>query len=147
VPFDIASVDRAALNSEFSALGRYLVTRKDADIGAFRTPNLRNLLLTSPYFHNGAMDTLWDVMDHYNKGAGSGNRHLDEDIQPLALSERDIDDLVAFLASLTSRVYESRASLEYSRQKALSATARPQRNIAQAFGARSKRVPPPPFSR
>jgi cytochrome c peroxidase len=143
VASDLASVDRAALNSEFSALGRYLVTREDADIGAFRTPNLRNLLLTGPYFHNGGMDTLWDVMDHYNKGAGTGNPHLDEDIQPLALSERDIDDVVAFLASLTSRVYESRASLEYSRQKALSATVRPQRNIARAFGTRSKRPPPP----
>ena len=45
-------------------------------------------------------------MDHYNKGDGLANPWLDEDIQPLALTEPEIDDLVAFLASLTSPQYK-----------------------------------------
>ena len=53
--------------------------------------------MTGPYFHDGSQETLWDVIDHYNKGDGLHNPYLDEDIQPLALTERDIDDLVAFL--------------------------------------------------
>jgi len=47
-----------------------------------------------------------DVIDHYNKGDGLQNPYLDEDIRPLALTEPEIDDLVAFLASLTSNQYE-----------------------------------------
>ena len=95
-----------------SALGRFLITKKEADTAAFKTPNLRNVLVTGPYFHDGSQETLWDVIDHYNKGAGLKNRWLDEDIQPLALTERNIDDLVAFLASLTSPVYRNLGSTE-----------------------------------
>jgi cytochrome c peroxidase len=58
--------------------------------------------VTRPYFHDGSQQTLWDVVDHYNKGDGVQNPYLDEDIQPLALTEAEIDDLVAFMASLTS---------------------------------------------
>ena len=49
-----------------------------------------------PYFHDGPQETLGDVVDHYNKGAGLHNPHLDQEIQPLALTEQDIDDLVIF---------------------------------------------------
>jgi hypothetical protein len=45
-------------------------------------------------------------MDHYNKGDGIRNPWLDEDMQPLALGESGIDDVVAFLASLTSAQYQ-----------------------------------------
>jgi len=99
---DPVAIDDAAIGTDMSALGRFLITKKDSDTAAFKTPNLRNVLITGPYFHDGSQETLWDVIDHYNKGAGLKNPWLDEDIQPLALTERDIDDLVAFLASLTS---------------------------------------------
>jgi len=102
---DAAAVDRAALQTDMSALGRFLVTKKELDIASFKTPGLRNLLMTGPYFHDGSQETLWDVMDHYNKGDGLQNPWLDGDIQPLALTEKDIDDVVAFLASLTSDDY------------------------------------------
>jgi cytochrome c peroxidase len=48
-----------------SVLGRFLVTKKDSDIASFKTPSLRNILITSPYFHDGSMATMWDVLDHY----------------------------------------------------------------------------------
>jgi cytochrome c peroxidase len=131
---DAAAIDRAAIQTDLSALGRFLVTKKESDIASFKTPNLRNVLLTAPYFHDGSHATLWDVMDHYNKGAGLQDPYLDEDIVPLALSERDIDDVVAFLASLTSPAYKVTADIELARQRALSRTTRPQRDTARAFG-------------
>ena len=85
-----------------SVLGRFLLTRKPSDIASFKTPGLRNVVVTAPYFHDGSMQTLWDVMDHYNKGDEIMDPWLDKDMQPLALSEPEIDDVVAFLASLTS---------------------------------------------
>jgi len=139
---DAAAIDRAAVQTDLSALGRFLVTKKESDIAAFKTPNLRNLLLTAPYFHDGSHATLWDVVDHYNKGAGLNDPYLDEDIVPLALSERDIDDLVAFLASLTSPAYKQAAAIELARQRELSRTTRPQRDTARAFSPKPARPKP-----
>src|SRR5207249_5206839 len=70
--------------------------------------DLRNLLVTQPYFHDGSQETLWDTLDHYNKG-GVQNPFLDGGIQRLGLSEAEIDELVAFLASLTSDRYAAAA--------------------------------------
>ncbi len=127
-------VDRAAIQSDMSVLGRFLVTKKDPDIASFKTPDLRNVLITAPYFHDGSQATLWDAMDHYNKGDGLHNPYLDSDIQPLALSESEIDDVVAFLATLTSAQYQEQGAKELARQRALSRTNRPQRDTARAFG-------------
>jgi cytochrome c peroxidase len=140
---DTAAIDRAAIQTDMSALGRFLITKKEADSASFKTPNLRNVLVTGPYFHDGSQETLWDVMDHYNKGAGLKNPWLDEDIQPLALTERDIDDCVAFLASLTSPEYRKRGATDLERQRALSRTTRPQRDTKRAFGPKPPRPKPP----
>jgi cytochrome c peroxidase len=140
---DLAAVDSAAIGSDMSVLGRFLITKKEADTASFKTPNLRNVLVTGPYFHDGSQETLWDVMDHYNKGDGLQNPWLDEDIQPLALTERDIDDLVAFLASLTSPDYRELGAPELERQRALSRTSRPQRDTKRAFGPKPARPKPP----
>ena len=114
-----------------SELGRFLVTKNTHDVGAFKTPTLRNVLVTGPYFHDGSQETLWDVMDHYNKG-GVQNPFLDGGIQRLGLSEAEIDDLVAFLASLTER------PLRRQRQEGAGAAARA---VAHASG-RSATAPP-----
>jgi cytochrome c peroxidase len=129
-------VDRAAIQSETSVLGRFLITKREADIASFKTPDLRNVLITAPYFHDGSQATLWDVVDHYNKGDGLQNPYLDEDIQPLALSESEIDDVVAFMASLTSSQYKDQGTKELERQRALSRASRPQRDPARAFEPR-----------
>ena len=71
-------------------------------MGAFKTPTLRNIGITGPYMHDGSLTTLWDVMDHYNKG-GVPNPYLDGGMQRLGLTEPEIDDLVAFLFTLTGR--------------------------------------------
>jgi cytochrome c peroxidase len=141
----LPDIDAAAIASELSVLGRFLVTKKQSDIASFKTPGLRNLLVTGPYFHDGSMETLWDVMDHYNKGDGIADPWLDNDMQPLALTESEIDDVVAFLASLTSPQYKQAGDREYVRQLALSKVNRPQRDTARAFGPKPKQPPPPPL--
>ena len=140
---DKEAVDRAAIQTDMSALGRFLVTKQEKDIASFKTPNIRNVLVTGPYFHDGSQETLWDVIDHYNKGAGLQNPYLDEDIQPLALTESDIDDLVAFMASLTSASYQEQGATELARQRAVTRTNRPQRDTARAFGPKPPRPDPP----
>jgi cytochrome c peroxidase len=140
---DTAGIDRAAIQTDMSALGRFLITKKQKDTASFKTPDIRNVLVTGPYFHDGSQATLWDVVDHYNKGDGLQNPYLDEDIQPLALTETDIDDLVAFMASLTSAIYKEQGAAELSRQRALSRTTRPQRDTARAFGPKPTQPEPP----
>src|SRR6266478_1861212 len=140
---DTSQIDRAAIQTDMSALGRVLITRRERDIAAFKTPDLRNVLVTGPYFHDGSQETLWDVMDHYNKGDGLQNPYLDEDMQPLALTEDDVDDVVALLASLTSPDYKELGAQELERQRALSQRSRPQRDTKRAFGPRLPRPKPP----
>jgi len=138
-------IDAKAIESEISALGRFLITKKQNDIASFKTPGIRNILVTGPYFHDGSMQTLWDVVDHYNKGDGLSDPWLDEDIQPLALTEPEIDDLVAFLVSLTSPQYTELGEKELARQQAIAKVSRPQRDTVRAFSAKPRRPSPPPF--
>jgi len=140
------AIDAAAIQTDMTALGRFLVTKKEADIASFKTPDLRNVLITGPYFHDGSQETLWDVLDHYNKGDGIHNPFLDQDMQPLALSESDIDDVVAFMASLTSADYKEQGLKELASQRELTRTKRPQRDTARAFGPKPQQPKPPDLS-
>jgi cytochrome c peroxidase len=85
--------------------------------GAFKTPSLRNVELTGPYFHNGGKATLMQVVDFYNRGGdfGSENRdNLDPDISPLFLTDAEKESLVAFLVALTDeRVRYQRAPFDH----------------------------------
>jgi cytochrome c peroxidase len=141
----LSDIDATAIASEMSVLGRFLITKEQRDIASFKTPGLRKVLVTGPYFHDGSMQTLWDAMDHYNKGDGISDPWLDKDMQPLALTESEIDDVVAFLASLTSPQYKVIGDQEYARQLALSKVSRPQRDTARAFGPKPKQPPLPPL--
>ncbi len=72
--------------------------------GAFKTPGLRNVELTGPYFHNGGMATLRQVVQFYNRGGNFcsfNERDLAPRIKPLGLSPMQEQSLVAFLVSLT----------------------------------------------
>ena len=90
-----------AHQQEFSELGRFLVTLNDKDIGAFKTPTLRDVELTGPYMHNGSLRTLIDVIRFYNQG-GQKNPNLDNKMRALNLNEKEINELVEFLRALTS---------------------------------------------
>src|SRR5207302_626556 len=86
---------------------------------------------------------LFNTRGRCNKCHGVQNPYLDEDIQPLALTEREIDDVVAFLASLTSADYAEQGRKELARQREISRTKRPQRDTARAFGPKPPRPKPP----
>ena len=81
-------------------LGLYEITQSPHDRWKYRTPTLRNVALTAPYMHNGSLSTLHDVVEFYNDG-GVPNELLDPRVRPLGLNDEEIDDLVAFMRSLT----------------------------------------------
>ena len=126
------AIDNLALTTDLSELGRFMVTKQRSDIGAFKTSQLRNVGVTAPYMHDGSMQTLWDVMDHYNKG-GEANLYLDGGIEPLALSEREIDDLVAFMFTLTDRRLQDQNQAALAAQQKRARTTRPFRDNALAM--------------
>ena len=76
-------------------------SQRTAVDGAFKTPGLRNVELTGPYFHNGSAASLEQVVELYNRGGNFKNPELAPDIQPLGLSASERADLVAFLKTLT----------------------------------------------
>lgn len=127
----IEEVDRLALETDMSELGRFLVTKNRADVGAFKTEQLRNVALTAPYMHDGSMRTLWDVMDHYNKG-GEANPYLDGGIEPLALSEDEIDAVVALMFAMTDQRFAEENSRAFEEQRKIAAKQRPFRDTALA---------------
>ncbi|MGE0821868.1 MAG: cytochrome-c peroxidase [Candidatus Binatia bacterium] len=98
---DLRKLDEMALRPDFSELGRFLVTKEQKDIGAFKTSGLRNIELTAPYMHDGSEATLTAVMEFYNKG-GEDNPFLDGDMRPLGLNEQNIADLVELMRTFTS---------------------------------------------
>jgi cytochrome c peroxidase len=122
-------LDRLALETDLSELGRFVVTRNRADIGAFKTVAVRNVGVSGPYMHDGSLTTLWDVMDHYNKG-GEANPFLDGGIEPLALTEQEIDQVIAFLFSLTDERLAAANNAELTRQRAIAKERRPFRDTA-----------------
>jgi cytochrome c peroxidase len=110
-----AFLQRLTAQDGGTELGRFIVTGNTLDIGAFRTPSLRNVELTAPYFHDGSAATLADVVRYYAKG---GNEHplRDWELNALSLTENEQNDLIEFLKSLTS--YDAKARFEQASQQA-----------------------------
>jgi cytochrome c peroxidase len=82
--------------------GRFNMRKVAAMQGAFKTPTLRDIELTAPYFHNGSASTLREVVDYYVRG-GDDRSNLSTDLKPISLSELEKEDLVAFLRALTGK--------------------------------------------
>jgi cytochrome c peroxidase len=95
------SSEELAVEPGIDELGRYLVTKERKDMGAFKTPQLRNIALTAPYMHDGSEATLLDVIEFYDRG-GNPNPWLDGGIRPLNLTDREQEDLVELMKSFTS---------------------------------------------
>ena len=125
-------LDELALTTDMSELGRFMVTKNRSDIGAFRTLQILNIGITPPYMHDGTVETLWDVMDHYNKG-GEPNLFLDGGMEPLALTEDEINDIVAFLFTLTDVRFTQENQRQFVRQKAQAEKKRPLKDDDMAF--------------
>ena len=86
----------------FTDLGRFEITGKNEDRGAFKTPTLREIVRTAPYMHDGSLLTLEEVVDFYEQG-GRQNSHLDQEIRPIRFTASEKHDLVRFLQSLLGR--------------------------------------------
>jgi cytochrome c peroxidase len=86
-------------------LGRYMETNNPEEIGAFKTPTLREIARTAPYMHDGRFKKLEEVVDFYNKG-GVKNPHQDNLIIPLELTEQEKHDLVEFLRTLNGEGWQ-----------------------------------------
>jgi cytochrome c peroxidase len=85
--------------------GRFAVTRRERDIGAFKTPTLREIARTAPYMHDGSTASLGDVIDFYDRG-GIANPYLARELQPLGLNDDEKHALGAFLRTLSGRIRE-----------------------------------------
>ncbi|MES2823861.1 MAG: cytochrome c peroxidase [Pseudomonadota bacterium] len=81
--------------------GRFAIKAVPSLKGAFKTPTLRDVAMTAPYFHDGSATTLKEVIEHYNRG-GDSKKNLSPNIKSLNLSDKEIMDIVAFMAALTA---------------------------------------------
>jgi cytochrome c peroxidase len=98
----------------FADAGRAIVTSLKADLGAFKTPTLREVARRAPYMHDGSIATLRDAVEFYNRG-GRPNPNLSVRIKPLALTGEEVDALVAFLESLSGEGYQDKAPASFPR--------------------------------
>jgi len=92
--------------------GLWELTAQPADMGRFRAPTLRNIELTAPYMHDGSIDTLEEVLDHYARGgrniatgeyAGDGSRspYKSDLLVGFVITDQEKQDVINFLKSLT----------------------------------------------
>ena len=77
-------------------------TEKPEDRFKFKTPGLRGVEQTAPYMHDGSIATLREVVEFYNRGGSPNDPDLSDEIEPLNLSEEDIDNMVEFLKALSN---------------------------------------------
>jgi cytochrome c peroxidase len=91
------------MGRETPDLGRFAVTRNEADKGAFKTPTLRDVARRGPYMHDGSLATLADVVAFYDRG-GMPNPWLSSDVRPLGLTAQEGSDLVEFMRALTGQI-------------------------------------------
>ena len=123
------AADEAILgDAKISEIGRYAVSREMQDIGQFKTPTLRNIAATAPYMHDGSLKTLREVVSFYNTTISphedqsqEANPFQSGGIRPLNLSDEQIDDLVAFLETLTSPEFGDAAKTSLAEQAKIDA--------------------------
>ena len=98
--FSNGAIVNNGLYEKYEDVGKMRVSLNEIDNGCFKVPTLRNIALTAPYMHNGSLQTLEEVIDHYMKG---GNEHPNKHplIKPFMLSKSERKNLVSFLRSLT----------------------------------------------
>ncbi|MFN5830060.1 MAG: cytochrome-c peroxidase, partial [Bacteroidota bacterium] len=90
--------------NDFNDKGRADFTQKNEDVGKFKVPGLRNVAITAPYMHNGMFASIREVLEYYNNPTAFVGGSINTDsllVAPLNLSKQEIDDLEAFLNSLT----------------------------------------------
>lgn len=98
--------NNAVQTEPYTDVGRGAITNDPGDIGRFKVPTLRNIMLTAPYMHDGRFATIDEVIDHYNDGGHPGftvdpfMKFTDPDLT-LELTPQKRAQLIAFLNALT----------------------------------------------
>ncbi|MBL7775674.1 MAG: cytochrome-c peroxidase [Saprospiraceae bacterium] len=92
------------LYADYPDPGRFRLTELEGDRARFKVATLRNVALTAPYMHDGSLQTLEAVIEHYNSG-GQPHPNKSSLVRPLGLSAGEKADLVAFLRSLTDEAF------------------------------------------
>lgn len=90
----------------YNDAGRYKISNNQKDLGAFKTPGLRNIAQTTPYMHDGSIKTLADVIDYYNEPDKLVPNSINRDTslsKPLGLTTAEKKDLENFLLSLSDK--------------------------------------------
>lgn len=84
--------------------GRFRIHNDSTDIGKFKIPSLRNIELTFPYMHDGSLESIEKIIEHYAQG---GQKHplQNQIIKPFTITEQEKKDLKAFLFALTDTSY------------------------------------------
>jgi len=98
----------------FDDPGRYAVTKNPDDLGAFKTPTLRDCTKHAPYMHDGSVESLRETMALYWRG-GVENPWLSEKIRRVGFGRAEIDDLVAFMEALDGEGWQDVAPAEFPR--------------------------------
>lgn len=93
---------------DFADKGLGAVTGRRTDNGKFRAPSLRNIALNAPYMHNGSLQTLEDVVDHYSSGGHWAENVNVQSINHLSLNDYEKKALTAFLHTFTDTTYYGR---------------------------------------
>jgi cytochrome c peroxidase len=91
--------------------GRFKITGNPRDLGAFKTPGLRNIAQTAPYMHNGMHKTLREVIDYYNEPDKFISNAINRDSslsKPLGLTDNEKKDLENFLLSLSDERFSAK---------------------------------------
>lgn len=92
------------------------ITLEERHMGQHKAPTLRNIAVTAPYMHDGSVESLEAVLEHYaaggrtvtegpRAGVGADNPYQDGLIRPIEMSEEERDDLIAFLETLTDEAF------------------------------------------
>lgn len=108
--FTNGSIVNNGLAEENNDKGRIMVTYNPAHRLQFKIPTLRNVAVTAPYMHDGRFATLEEVLDHYIKGGSHNSENVDPRIRPLNLTSTDVQDIIAFLRTLTDNNNDTRMS-------------------------------------
>ncbi len=97
---------------KYTDVGRFAVTKDSADIGKFKTPQLRNVAITPPYMHDGSFKTLEEVIDYYSDPYVFVEKPINMDslmLEPINFTAQEKEDLINFLHSLTDRRFTKKS--------------------------------------
>jgi cytochrome c peroxidase len=100
INFTNYAFENNGLYKEYADEGRRRLTGKEEDYGLFKVPSLRNVEFTAPYMHDGSIETLEEVIEHYN-GGGEDFVNKSEFVKPLSLTQKEKDQLLTFLNALS----------------------------------------------